>query len=96
MDDLYYRTGIQVIRHGGRVEAAVTAETTQLVVLPQLEAAAVAPDVLLKAVARGGDGAAAVRHVHSRLEHGQLHLVTSKCAADHDMMQAVLDLQNCA
>ena len=43
----------QVVRHGGQFEATVTAETTQLVVLPQSDGAAVTPAALLKAVARG-------------------------------------------
>ena len=78
----------QVVRHGGyqQAEATVTAETTQLVVLPQPDGAAVTPAALLKAVARGECGAPALDHLRSRLLEQQLHLVTPKCGADHVMI----------
>ena len=78
------RTCPQVVRHGGQFEATVTAETTQLVVLPQSDGAAVTPAALLKAVARGEYGAPALGHLRSRLAGGQLHMVTPKCGSDPD------------
>ena len=70
---------MQVVKHGGRADAAVTDETTQLVVLPQPGSAAVAPAALLKAVARGEYGSPALGHMRSRVKSGQLDLVSPRC-----------------
>ena len=69
----------QVVQHGGSADLAVTDETTQLVVLPQPDGAAVALAALLKAVARGEYGSPTLGHLRSRLKRGQLDLVSPKC-----------------
>ena len=73
----------QVIEHGGRAKGLVTAETTQLVVLPQPAGASVTAAALLEAVARGSrDDHLAVDCLRSRLASGQLHIVSATCACD--------------
>jgi hypothetical protein len=84
------RPSLQLVQHGGRVEAAVAESTTQLVVLPQPEGAAVPPAALLKAVAHGEYGAPALRHLRCRLATRQLHLVTSRSAADFGTLTSSL------
>lgn len=73
----------QVVRHGGRAEATVTAETTQLVVLPQPAGAPVTADALLEAMGCGDEpGGPTPEHLSSRLASGQLQVVSATCAAD--------------
>ena len=75
----------QVVQHGGRAEAMVTAETTHLVVLLQPAGAPVTAAALLEAMCRscGDDGAqASVAHLRSRLASGRLQMVSATCAAE--------------
>jgi len=76
------------VKHGGRADAAVTDETTHLVVLPQPDGAAFAPAALLKAVACGEYDAPALSHLRSRLKTGRLDLVSPTCASGMASCQA--------
>ena len=83
----------QVVQHGGRAEATVTAETTQLVLVPQPAGACVTSAALLEALARGGAlGAPTLDHLRSRIVSGQLQILSPTCAADHNPLPSECSL----
>ncbi len=67
----------QVVQHGGRADAAIREETTQLVVLPQPAGAHVTAAALLEWANRGGGlGAPALANLRSCLANGTLQMLT--------------------